>query len=178
MRFFFFGLLSDPEILNLVAGRDVPGYPYPPAHLEAHRLVRVQRETFPMLVAAPDARVPGVIVEGLNAEDLARINFFESVEYEPRPLIVQAAEGPIEALAFATTERAIPDQEPWTFQDWSRRFKAHDLREARLWMSFYGVVDVQEADRLYEEARAIGRTLEDLVVEVCGEPNRFRSRGG
>jgi len=177
MRFFFFGLLSDPELLDLVVGRAVPGHPFPAARLKEHRLVRMQRETFPMLVSAPGQVVPGVIVDGLNDTDLARINFFESVEYEPRPLTVELAGAPIEALAFGTNARAVPGQESWTFEDWRVRFKAHDLREARLWMSFYGVIEVAEADLLWEEARASGRTLEDLVAEVCGPPRRVRSSG-
>lgn len=177
MRFFFFGLLSDPELLDLVVGRPMPGRPFPAARLKDHRLVRMQRETFPMLVPAPSQVVPGIIVDGLNDTDLARINFFESVEYEPRPLTVELAGAPLEALAFGTTARAVPGQEAWTFEDWRIRFKAHDLREARLWMSFYGVVDVDEADRLWDEARASGRTLEDLVAEVCGPLRRAGSGG-
>ncbi len=177
MRFFFFGLLSDPELLDLVLDRPLPGHPFPAARLDGHRLVRVRRETFPMLVPAPGRQVPGIMVDGLSDADVRRITFFESVEYEPRPLAVDFAGAQVEALAFATTARAVPDQEPWTVEDWQVRFKAHDLREARLWMSFYGVVDVVEADRLWEAARASGRPFEDLVTEVCGLPRRARSGG-
>lgn len=172
MRFFFFGLLCDPDLLNLVAGRQVPGHPFPAARLAGHRLVRVRRETFPMLVPAPGLHVPGVIVEGLNAADVERIVFFESVEYEPRPLPVDFAGTRIEALTFAATDRAVPGQEPWSFEDWQACFKAHDLREARLWMSLHGVVDVAEADRLWEQARASGRPLDDLLAEARAAPRR------
>ncbi len=172
MQFFFFGLLSDPEILNLVAGRPVPGDPFPPARLLGHRLVHMRRETFPVLVAAPGRQVPGVLVDGLTEADVGRILFFESVEYEPRPVAVDYNSDTLEALAFATTAHALPDQEPWTFEDWRTRFKAHDLREAELWMSLHGIVDVAEADRLWEEARAAKRPFTDLVAEVCGAAPR------
>ena len=168
MRFFFFGLLSDREMLNLVAGREVPGHPFPAARLPGYRLVRMRNETFPMLASAAGEHVPGVIVDNLGEADLDRILFFESVEYEPKAVMVETAGGPIEAKAFATTARAVADHEPWTFADWERRFKAHDLYEARLWMSFHGVVDVAEADRLWDEALASRRPLEDLIAEVCG----------
>lgn len=101
---------------------------------------------------------------------------FESVEYEPRSLIVESADGPLEAMAFATTARAAADHEPWSLEDWNRRYRAHDLQEARLWMSFHGVIDVHEADRLWNESRASGRSLEELVAEVCGPPRQARMR--
>lgn len=176
MRFFFFGLLSDPDILNLVAGRAVPGHPFPAARLSGHRLARVRNETFPMLVPALGSQVSGVIVENLDQGDVDRIMFFESVEYEPQTLVVESAGRETEALVFAGTARAAPDHEPWTFEDWQRRFKAHDLREARLWMSFYGVIDVAEADRLWTEARAVGQPIEDLIAQVCGTPRRMGAR--
>ena len=172
MRFFFFGLLSDREMLDLVAGRTVPGHPFPAARLPGHRLVRMRNETFPMLVSASGSHVTGVVVEGLGEADLDRIMFFESVEYEPKAVVVETAGGALEALAFATTARAVPDHEPWTFEDWARRFKAHDLHEARLWMSLHGVVDAAEAGRLWDEARASRRPLEDMIAEVCGAKSR------
>ena len=170
MRFFFFGLLSDPEMLDLVAGRRVAGRPFPAARLPGHGLVRMRNETFPMLVAAPGSHVPGIVVDTLSQADLDRIAFFESLEYEPKAVVVESAGRALEAMAFATTARAVADREPWTLETWTRRFKAQDLHEARLWMSFYGVVEVAEADRLWDEARAAGRPLEDLVAEVCGPP--------
>ena len=175
MRFFFFGLLSDRDILEIVIDRPAPGHPFPRANLADHRLVRLKRETFPMLVAAPNLAVPGVIVDGLTVADIDRIVFFESVQYEPRPVVVHAGDAPIEVHAFAATARAVPDQEAWTFEGWRRRFKARDLREARLWMALHGHVEVREADRLWDEARAVGRPFEDLIGEVCGGARRIRT---
>lgn len=166
MRFFFFGLLSDLDILELVIDRPAPGQPFPPARLADHRLVHMRRETFPMLVRAPGAQVPGVIVDGLSEADVDRILFFESVEYEPAPIAVRSEGRRVDAHAFATTARAVTDQEPWTFEDWRRRFKAHDLRATRVWMALYGHLDVVEADRLWDEAVAAGRPFEDVVDEV------------
>jgi hypothetical protein len=173
MRFFFFGLLSDLDILELVIDRPAPGKPFPPARLADHRLVRMWRETFPMLVPASGVHVPGVIVDDLSEADVERILFFESVEYEPTPIAVLSEGGRVDAHAFATTARAVADQEPWTFEDWRRRFKAHDLRAARVWMALYGHLDVAEADRLWDEAVAAGRPFEDVVDEiVCGAARR------
>ena len=169
MRFFFFGTLRDREILEAVIGRPFPGPPFPPARLPGHRLERMARETFPLLIAAPDAAAPGVVVEGLVAADVERIRFFESVEYEPQPREIELESGGrLDCLVFAATAAAGLTGESWRYEDWLARHKARELREARLWMAFHGHLPVEQADRLWNEAVAAGRAIEDLVAEVTG----------
>ncbi len=169
MRFFFFGLLRDADVLELVTGRPWTAERFTVARLAGARLVRLRGETFPMLVAATGVWVSGVLAEGLTGSDLDRIRFYESVEYEPSLIEVQveAAGGEsVEARAFATTRRAAHDEEAWSFEDWSLRDKAHSLREAELWMALYGYLSAEEADRRWDAALAAGQTIEDLVREV------------
>jgi hypothetical protein len=174
MRFFYFGLLRDRQVLELVIDRPIEAHPFPPARLADARLVRLRGQTYPMLVPAPGRRVDGVIVDGLSEADVARILFFESVEYEPEQIEVIGADGaPIAAHAFATTDRARHDDEDWRFEDWLARDKVEDLRIAALWMSLCGRLDVVEADRRWEEALASGRPLDDLVRELCAPPRRL-----
>lgn len=176
MRFFFFGLLSDLDILELVIGRPAPGQPFPAARLRDRRLHRVANESFPMLVEAPGEVVPGVIVDGLTEGDLCRIEFFESVEYEHRPIEVELLSGPrVEARAFAATARAARTPEVWTIDDWRRRHKAKDLRETAIWMRLYGVLSVEEADSLWDAVLESGRSPDDIVREFLAEPRRLRS---
>jgi hypothetical protein len=173
MRFFFFGLLRDPEVLELVTGRRWPVADFPTARLEGARLVRLREENFPILVSAPDAAVPGIVAEGLTESDLDRIRFFESVEYEAATVEVVLRSGArIEVRAFATTTRAAHDEQPWRFEDWVVHDKARALHEAGLWMALHGHLSVEEADRRWDETLAAGRTIEDLVREVCGAPFR------
>lgn len=169
MRFFFFGTLRDREILEAVIGRPFPGPPFPPARLPGHRLERMARETFPLLIAAQGATAPGVVVEGLVAPDVERIRFFESVEYEPQAHAVEPeAGGRLDCLVFAATAAAGLTGEAWSYEEWLPLHKAKELREARLWMAFHGHVSAEEADRLWNEAVAAGRSIEDLVAEVTG----------
>ncbi len=167
MRFFFYGLLRDAEVLEVVTGRPWTADRFTGARLAGARLVCLRGETFPMLVAAPGDWVPGVLVEGLIESDLDRIGFFESVEYRPATVEVEVSGGAfVEARAFATTARAVHDEAPWSFEDWSRRDKARALRETELWMALYGHLSVEEADRRWDAALAAGRGIEDLVREV------------
>ncbi len=112
--------------------------------------------------------MPGVLVEGLTESDLDRIRFFESVEYQPATVEVELQVGErVEARAFATTPRAVYDEEPWSFEDWSLHDKARALHEAELWMALHGHSSIEEADRRWDETLAAGRTIEDLLREVC-----------
>lgn len=178
MRFFFFGLLSDPELLELVIGRPPPGRPFPRARLPGHRLAKLHTEPFPALVPAPGRHVEGVIVEPLSETDVDRILFYESLEYRPAPVTVQPIGGgaPLAAQAFMPTGRVAVSDEEWRLEEWRARDKARELRLAELWMAFYGRLDVHEADRLWDEALAQGRPIEDLVREVCGNRRRRARR--
>ena len=179
MRFFFFGSLRDHDILEAVIGRPFPRRAFPAARLPDHRLERMAKETFPLLVAAPGASAPGIVVEGLQAADIARIHFFESVEYEPRLHPVElAAGGVLDCHLFAATALAGVTGEPWRFDDWAARHKAKELREARLWMAFHGRVTAEEADRLWTEAVAAGRALEDLIAELTEQGTPVLNRRG
>ncbi len=176
MRFFFFGLLRDMDMLELVIDLRPPAQAFSRARLRDARLVRLRDETSPTVVPSPGAWVPGVTVEGLTEADVERIHFFESVEYEPRAVEVELLEGGrTEALAFAATACMAHDDVEWRFEDWVARHKARDLREAELWMAFFGHLEIGEADRRWDEALAAGRSIEALIREVCGRPLRRRS---
>jgi hypothetical protein len=168
MRFFFFGLLSDRDVLELVLGRAIRDQPLGRARLPGHKLVTLRGDTFPVLAPDPGSDVDGLLVEWLSAADLDRIHFYESVEYEPAAVEVERADGSrVQARAFVGSARAaVRDAREWRLEDWRVRHKAKDLREGALWMALQGRLSVEEADRLWDEALAEGRALEDLVAEV------------
>jgi len=153
----FFGLLRDAEVLGLATGRPWTAERFTDARLADARLVRLRGETFPMLVPATGVWTPGVLVEGLTEADLDRIRFYESVEYEPSLVEVEAAGGDlVEARAFATTRRAAHDEEAWSFEDWSLRDKAHSLREADVLKRLLKTAEYA-AERLKDQSRPEGR---------------------
>ena len=185
MRFFFFGTLMDRDVLDVVVERAplVGGVGGPavharqPAWLDGYRRVTVQRETFPMVVAAPGQRMEGVVVEGLNATDIDRILFFESIEYAPSTIDVSLADGsPLSAQCFLTNEGIGHKGDVWEYERWLSDHKADCLRETRLWMALYGHVDCHEADSLWDAALAAGRPLEDMIAEVRAQSRDDRSR--
>ena len=170
MRFFFFGLLRDADMREVVLGRRVLPRLVRPARLGGARLATLRGYTYPVLIREAGQHVPGDVVEDLTAEDIARISFYESVEYAIEAVAVDLADGgSLEARMFATSARGAIDDRAWRLEDWVVRDKTRDLHEARLWMALYGRLDVEEADRRWDETLAAGRTIEDLVAEVCGK---------
>lgn len=184
MRFFFFGTLMDRDVLDAVVERSPIGgavggaavHARRPAWLEGYRRFTVLRETFPMVVAAPGHRMEGVVVEGLSSADIDRILFFESIEYAASSIDVSLADdSPLSAQCFLTNEGVDHNGDIWEYERWLAKHKADCLRETRLWMALYGHVDCYEADRLWDEALAAGRPLEEMIAEVRAERGTDRS---
>lgn len=169
MRFFFFGSLVDRDILETVIGRPPPGLPFATALLRDYRCAKVVGESFPVLLPAPGGAVSGALVEGLDDRDIDRILFFESDEYDAVPLTVECdGDSTLSAHVFLKTDKLVAVEDDWILDDWLAHHKDDYLRETRLWMALYGFVDYQEAERLWDEAVAAGRPLEELVAAVQG----------
>ena len=73
MRFFFYGTLLDHDVTALVLGRRLPPAAFMPASLPGHARRRVKSATYPIVVRDPRGEVPGAIVGGLSARDVARL---------------------------------------------------------------------------------------------------------
>lgn len=165
--FFFFGLLRDPDILETVIGRSITHLLMKPAGLPGFRLYRMRNESFPLLVEESGAIVTGVAVEGLSPLDRERIVFFESVEYDLRPMTIRLIEGnQTEARVFKGNERSDHLPESWSFETWQETSKTQDLREARLWMSLFSLLPLPEADAFWDTAIDSGQDLEQAICEL------------
>ena len=146
MRYFFYGSLTDPDVLALVLGR--PRRRMIPATLEGWRCLRGAGECYPLISPAPGERVEGVVVDVSPAE-ARRLAWYEGDDYEPRELGVALASGESVGVALASGESVAalvflpkPDLahagEPWDPVHWRREHKAALLEAAGRWMSFEG----------------------------------------
>lgn len=128
-RIFLFGTLRDPELLNIVAGRKVA---VNTAVLKHHRIATAHAQSFPILAPDESADATGLLTEPLDAETLARLDYYEApYDYARVPVNVEAAgqETPAE-LYRPATEKWQPDAD-WSLADWQ---KAHGplMRDAAL----------------------------------------------
>ena len=88
---FAYGTLQVDAVMECVTGRLFPGEP---AVLPGFRRRRLVRRTYPGVVATPGEDTAGVVVRGVDADALARLDVFESDIYDRRVLEVRTAAGP------------------------------------------------------------------------------------
>src|SRR5215510_10196859 len=89
MRFFFYGTLLDPDVVALVLGRRLPPAAFMTASLPGHARRRIKGGSYPIVVRDPRGEVPGAVVGGLSARDVARLWAFEGPRYRIAPLKVK-----------------------------------------------------------------------------------------
>jgi gamma-glutamyl AIG2-like cyclotransferase len=124
MRFFFYGTLLDPDVTALVLGRRLPPAAFLPASLPGHARRRIKGGSYPIIVRDPRAEVPGAIVGGLSARDVARLSAYEGPRYRIAPLKVKASGILTTVSVFEPIEnRFQPTAGAWELGQWQRQHK-------------------------------------------------------
>ena len=77
---FVYGTLRDDDVLRIVLGYDLPAHRRRRAVLNDFDRRMLHDESYPVLVGAPGACVPGCVLM-LDEADMRRISFFEANEY-------------------------------------------------------------------------------------------------
>lgn len=127
---FFYGTLMDRDLLAAVIGRPVGPERLRPAVAVGWRRFRIEDRTYPTLVSAPRSSVEGRVIEGLDAEDEARILRYEGAEYRIDRLLVSEPGRPdVTARVFLTWADVAVSSEEWDFELWFRRDKERFLNE-------------------------------------------------
>jgi hypothetical protein len=124
MRFFFYGTLLDSDVAALVLGRRLPPAAFMPASLLGHARRQAKDATYPIVVRDARGEVPGAIVGGLSARDVARLAAYEGPGYRIVPLRVKAAGAMTTVSVFEPVQsRLQPSGELWDLALWQRRHK-------------------------------------------------------
>lgn len=141
MEFFFYGTLCHPSLLEVVLGRKVLTEP---AGLGGHLVHWAKDHAFPMILPQAGAVARGVLVRGMTAEDVARLDFYEAgFAFVTRDLTVEAAAGQVMArVYFAQTGHWTPGA-VWSLSDWQAQYGAEVVATARDVMAQYGVKPAQ-----------------------------------
>jgi hypothetical protein len=154
MRLFFFGSLMDLELLALVIGRPVDGLATAAAVLHGFARRRAVGESFPVIVPHPGGWVDGLLVDGLTAADLDRIQFFEGSDYALHPFVVECAEERIDVHVFLPTVRLEAEPSAWDLAAWVETERAMCFALAEALMAHYGGLGIAEIDVLWPEMKA------------------------
>lgn len=130
-RFFFYGTLLDPDIVQRVIGR---GVALEPARLSGYRRVRAAGKWYPILVpATADDTVEGAVAERLTRPEIGRLVAYEGANYRLWPISVVLADGAsARALVFRPRRSLKATGEPWDLASWQEREKPRVMRLA-LW---------------------------------------------
>jgi hypothetical protein len=137
MRFFFYGTLLDRDVTALVLGRRLPPQAFIPATLPNHARRRVEKGSYPIVVADPREEVSGAVVCGLSDRDVAFLAAYEGPGYRIAPLKVWSGGKLTTVSVFEpVAQRLQASGELWDLENWQRRYKRAFV--ARLRRAFIG----------------------------------------
>ncbi len=155
---FFFGTLVDRELLNIVLGNDGAHLEMQDAKLQGFRAERALDEDFPILIQDPDGFLPGLYCAGLTDGDLARIGYYEDVDYTLQPVQVRLVENDrmLVSQAYMAQSHMQSSGKPWHLSDWSEEERHRFRLLAAAHLANFGSLTYEEADRIWP----------DIVAEV------------
>ncbi|TMV06559.1 NUDIX domain-containing protein [Ruegeria sediminis] len=152
---FFYGTLRFAPLLELVLGRPAAEIDLTPAKLVDHAVHAVQDQAFPMILESPGQQADGLLVRGLNAEDIARLEYYEGgFDYDLATRTLTLPDGSrAEAEVFFPEPGLWQPGEPWSLEAWAEAWGELTLIAAEEVMSFYGRVDAQRIARSFPAIR-------------------------
>lgn len=137
---FVYGTLIVPEVMELVSGR---AHVHAPGRLEGFARYLLVDRVYPGIVPAADGATEGRVYFDVDADGLARLDWYEADEYDREGLVVEIADGrrvEAETYVIAPEHHGIVSRAPWD----EARFRAEHL--ARF------LEHVREDMRAYAEA--------------------------
>jgi hypothetical protein len=133
-RFFFYGTLIDPEVLEAVLRRPVGRMQRRTAVVEGYRCVYRRGACYPVLVPDATAQAAGIFVSALTTRDVAFLKLYEGPDYDIREVPVRLSgcrARLVRANVFVPGPECEASSEAWTLEDWRRRFRQAFIRRVR-----------------------------------------------
>jgi len=173
LPFFFLGTLRDEGVFRAVIGRPGAAFAQTAATLDGHVVERLEEWPYPRLVARPDGRACGLLVDGFTTAEIDRMCFFESLEYEAREIMVDTRFGSRRAACVIATENTESSGIPWRIDEWRRVAGGRARAEAEVCMTeYYGRIGQHQIDGQWPE---IERRAADLLVRCHDRLNALAS---
>ena len=152
-NYFFYGTLRSISVLEKVIGKTSNHLDIIPAFAPKSELRLVIDENFPVIIFGDNyAGVDGILVKGLTDDDIARIRFFEDVEFAPKKMSVETDRKHLEAKYFSQ-KGVEPSMDPWIYDEWKEKDEALTLVTTELWMQLYGKYTAEEADQYWNDVK-------------------------
>lgn len=149
---FFYGTLRYTPLLEIVLGRPLGQISFRQATLEGYAVHSVAEGPFPMLIAEQDARATGVLVTGLTAQDIARLDFYEGgFDYD---LIEVALQDGSAAQVYICAPDRWQQQGTWDFEGWCAQWGAMSCHAAAEVMAHYGSLSRSQVADIFPQIRS------------------------
>lgn len=146
--FFFYGTLCHLPLLAVVLGRDVVAEP---AQLAGYRVAWATGGVFPVIEPHAEAVATGVLVRGMTAADVARLDFYAAgFAFDTRDLVVEASGQVTARMYFPQAGQWLAGMN-WYLADWRAQWGDTVTATAQDVMGLYGqapAVDVLARYRL------------------------------
>ncbi len=118
---FFYGTLCHLPLLRAVLGRDDARAA--PAVLDGFAVYWARDQAFPLIFEQPGAQAQGVLVRGMSADDIARLDFYAGgFAGRTRDLDVMAADGRVVARVYFADHAGLEAGPSWRLEDWQAGF--------------------------------------------------------
>jgi ADP-ribose pyrophosphatase len=138
-------------LLEIVLGRAARDIDMTPQDLQGYQALGVAEGPFPCIVATPGAVAQGLLVQGLSAKDIERLNFYEgSFAFDLRTVTLasgQSADVYFPQIGVWTTTQ------PWSLADWQSEWGELSCFAAQEVMDYHGRYTVDQLSRLFPMIR-------------------------
>ncbi len=139
---FLFGTLMDVDVLARVLDRAVGAAELEPAILWGYRRHALIGEPYPVLRPHADCHVQGRLFQPASIDERLRLDHFESGEYEPQAVAVQAGARMVAALFYHDLDGVFEVSEAdWSLHHFRTVEKPQYLQACEYWMADYVGID-------------------------------------
>ena len=149
---YFYGTLRHIPLLKIVLNRSAQNLDLSAAILPNYEVSSVAEGPFPMIEEREGKRAEGLLVQGLDAQDIARLDFYEgSFEYDLREITL--ADGKI-AEVYVPQKGLWTPNGPWSLALWADQWGALSLFAAQEVMGYFGQRNRDDVAKLFPRIRA------------------------
>ncbi len=151
---FVYGTLRCVPLLEAVLGTTASELDLKPANLISHTVFSVSGQDFPILKPS-EGQAFGLLIRGLSDEGVARLRFYEgSFDYDLVDVSVNVDGQVVAAQVFKSDNEGWVPNGPWSLERWAETFGEVTVLRAQEEMTYFGVRDRAEVDRMLPTIKA------------------------
>lgn len=175
---FFYGTLRHLPLLETVIGRSLDHLTLTKAALPDHQIYWAKGQAFPLILPEPGADAVGLLADGLDAEDVARLDYYERVfGYDLRWVDLLIAGQVRSVQMFWPPETSYQPGPFFDLADWALSWGAINCRAAREVMGYRALKTPEQVGQIYGNlhARAASFVAAQAEAPILGPSGKSRS---